>query len=59
MMSPILKAVKQVSAEDLIDVVETLQSQGKLKPSLIFAALQEEKIGFLEADSAIAIPVFM
>ena len=53
-IAAILKTVKQASAEDLIEVVEALQAEEKLKPLLLLAALRERRFGFLEAALSVS-----
>ncbi|MBT5457421.1 MAG: DUF2336 domain-containing protein, partial [Rhodospirillaceae bacterium] len=48
-ISAVLQTIKKVSTKGLISLAETLQTDGRLKPYLLLAALRERQLGFLEA----------
>lgn len=44
----VFNIVKQSPKADLLAIAETLNREGKLKPTLVFKALQEDRLDFLE-----------
>ena len=45
----LLQVIKKTPKADLISIAEELQKKGKLKPTLVLRALQEDHLDFLEA----------